>query len=445
MTETVADLIIYNAGELLTLGGHENRRRTGAAMADLGIVKNGALAAKNGQILMTGATDEVLSSYHLAEDGQSIDAGGRLVMPGLVDCHTHLISYGSREDEFGMRMAGVPRKAIRDQGGGIYRSVRMLRQASWWDLLHWVRGTLDQMLLNGTTVVDARSSYGLNLVDEIKSLEVARALNESHPVDLVPTFQGAHIVAEEFRSNPDAFVDHIVDDVLPEVARRGLARLCDIGCEDNGIDDCFSVEQARRVLTEAKRLGLTPRVGSELTSGGIRLAIEMKAISVEHVSAVDSMELIQEMAANGVGANLLAASEFGGMFNHYTDPRPFIEAGVPVAIATNFNPGSYCESMQMAIRLSCFGMKMRPEEALVAATINGAYVLSVADRVGSLEPGKQADVLIMNASNYLQMVYRFGVNLVDKVIKNGQVVVDKGQLQFSWPVQKRSAWSRLDG
>jgi imidazolonepropionase len=264
-------------------------------------------------------------------------------------------------------------------------------------------------------------------VDDIKSLEVAKALDQTHVMDLVPTFQGAHIVSPEFRDNPDGYVDLIVKEVLPEVGKRGLAKLCDVGCEDGGLDDSFDVDQARAILTEAKRQGLVPRVGSELTPGGARLAIEVGAISVEHASAVPE-DLIAEMAAHDVGANLLPASEFAGMSGRYTDPRRFIVQGVPVAIGTNFNPGSYCESMQMALRLACFQMKMTPEEAIVASTINAAHVLGVASAVGSLEAGKKADIIILDVPGYLHIPYRFGVNLVETVIKAGREVVRGGRI-----------------
>jgi imidazolonepropionase len=421
------DLIIYGADQLLTIGGYEGKRRTGDAMSDLGIVSNGAVAIKDGRIVRVGKTEEVKRECALAENGREIDARCKTVMPGFVDCHTHLIVYGTREDELKLRMAGVSGQEIRNRGGGIYKSVRLTRGASWWELMCSVRKTLDRMLLHGTTTVEARSSYGLGLLDDIKSLEVAKALNQTHVMDLVPTFQGAHVISPDFRDNPDGYVELIVNEVLPEIGRRKLAKLCDVGCEDGGLDDSFDVEQARAILIEAKRQGLVPRVGSELTPGGVKLAIDVGAVSVEHVSSVTE-DLIIEMAAHNVGANLLPASEFASMSGRYTDPRQFIDNGVPVAIGTNFNPGSYCESMQMAIRIGCFEMKMSPEEVLVASTINAAHVLGVASEVGSLEVGKKADIIILDAPSYLHIPYQFGVNLVETVIKRGQVVAEAGRI-----------------
>lgn len=421
-----ADLMIRNAGQLLTLGGYNNRRRTGKTLSDLGLVKNGSAAVKDGVILQAGPDEEIKSNFVLAKDGIEIDAGGRVVMPGLVDCHTHLLVYGTRENEFIKKLAGVSKEEIVAQGGGIYKSVQQTRAASNEELKGSVLKTLDRMLLYGTTTVDARSSYGLDLIHDLRVLEAARELNLVHPIDLVPTYQGAHTISPEYLDDPDGYVELMVNVVLPEIGKRKLARSCDVGCEDGGIDGCFTVEQTRNILNEAKRQGLILRVGSELTPGGVKVAIEVGAVSVEHASAV-SEELIAAMAANHVGANILPASELAGLSGRFTGARRFIDGGVPVAIGTNFNPGSYCESMQMALWLACAGNKMTPEEAITASTINAAYVLGVHDRIGSLEVGKRADFIILDAPNYFHLAYHFGVNLVDTVIKAGEVVVESGR------------------
>ncbi|MBN1314445.1 MAG: imidazolonepropionase [Anaerolineales bacterium] len=427
MGRVQVDLIIRNAGQLLTLGGYDSKRRTGKAMSDLGVVINGSVAVKEGKILLAAPNGEIEEKFELMQNGIEIDAAGKTVMPGLVDCHTHVLVYGAREDEYIQKIAGVGAGETDPLDNGIYRSVRQTRAASAAELAKSVKKTLNSMLLHGTTTVDARTSYGLGMEYDITALKVAQTLDRTHPMDLVPTYQGAHTISPEYLDDPDGYVDVIVGQVLPEIGKQDLAKLCDVGCEDGGIDGCFTVEQSRRILLEARRQGLIPRVGSELTPGGVRLAIEIGAVSVEHASAVP-LDLIRELAAKNIGANMLPASELAAMKGRFTDARPFIDNGVPVAIGTNFNPGSYCESMLLAIWLACTGNKMAPEEAVVGATINASHVLNVHDRVGSLEPGKQADILVLDIPNYYHLAYHFGVNLVDMVVKAGKVVVESGRL-----------------
>ncbi len=426
--EKKVDLIVVNAQQLLTLdSGHKGARRY-HQMQDLGLVVDGAVAAAGGIIVATGTTTEVSSSVPVGPETVVIDARGKVVMPGFVDPHTHPVFAGSREEEFEQRLKGVSYQEIAASGGGIRSSVRSLRQASKRDLKELALRRLDRMLCHGTTTAEGKSGYGLNLKDELKSLEVIVELDEEHPVKLIPTFLGAHEVPDEFRDRRGEYVRLVKEKMIPEVATRRLAEFCDVFCEEG----VFSVEESREILLAAKKAGLKLKLHADelAAGGGSLLAAELGAISADHLVFV-SQEGIQAMAETGVVAVLLPGTTFHLGLKRYAPARRIIEAGLPVALATDLNPGScMTESMPMVITLACLEMRMLPAEAIVAATINAAYAVDRGHLLGSLEVGKQADVVIWDMPNFKVLPYHFGVNLVDTVITAGRVVYQRGQFLY---------------
>ncbi|MGA2766852.1 MAG: imidazolonepropionase [Candidatus Bathyarchaeia archaeon] len=413
------DLLIVNANELVTLSGENQKPRTGRQMREIGIIRDGGLAIKDGRIVAIGKTTDVTKAFK-AEN--VISANGKIVLPGFVDPHTHLVFAGSREDEFQMRIEGASYMEILKAGGGILRTVRETRKASFEKLVDYGTETLDAMLEHGTTTIEAKSGYGLTTKDELKMLDVIQRLNQLHSVDVVPTFLGAHAVPPEFFNNPQAYVNLVTEEMIPKVSEKGLAEFCDVSCE-KGV---FSLEQASRILTAGKNSSLKPKVHADETSllGGAELAAGIGAVSADNM-LFSSDEGIKAMADKGVVAVLLPATAFSLMSNRYVDARVMINFGVPIALGTDFNPSCWVENQQLVIALACHFMKLTPAEAITAATINAAHAINRANEVGSLEVGKKADVTVLDVPNHKFLGYRFGVNLVDKVIKNGRIVVDK--------------------
>ncbi len=420
-----ADLIIEGAAELLTLHGNSTRPRRGDEMRELGIIRQGALAARRGKIVWVGPTADLLASVRPAAFSKFIDAYGKTVMPGLVDPHTHLVFAGSRENEFAMRIQGKSYQEIAAAGGGINATVAATRKASKAALKAEARKSLDRMLALGTTTVEAKSGYGLELETELKMLEVVRDLNEEGPVTVIPTFMGAHEIPLEFRQNPEAYVDLVITRMIPEVVARRLARFCDVFCE-TGV---FSVEQTERICRAAAGFGLEPRVhADELTDlGGAAMAARLRARTADHLLYAGD-DGIRQMAAAGVIAVLLPGTAYFLHMQRYARARDMIAAGVPVALATDYNPGScMTESLPLILNLACTQMRMLPAEAITAATINAAWAVGEEDCAGSLEVGKQADILVLDAPSHEHLCYHFGVNLVETAVKNGKVVVEDGQ------------------
>jgi len=413
------DLLIVNADELVTLAGDNHKPRTGKQMREIGIIRNGALALKDGRILAVGKTPDITKSFK-AED--VISANGKIALPGFVDPHTHLVFAGSREEEFQMRIEGASYMEILKAGGGILRTVRETRKASVEKLVDYGTETLDTMLEHGTTTAEAKSGYGLTTKDELKMLEVIKRLNQMHSVDVVPTFLGAHTIPPEFLNNPQSYVSLVIDEMIPKVTEKRLAEFCDVFCE-RGV---FGLEQARRILAAGKNLGLKPRLHADEMSmlGGAELAAGIGAVSADHL-LFSSDEGIKAMAERGVIATLLPAAAFSLMSSRYADARVMINCGVPVALGTDFNPNCWVENQQLVVALACHLMKLTPAEAITASTINAAHALNRANEVGSLEVGKKADVVVLDAPNHKFLGYRFGTNLVDKVIKNGRIVIDR--------------------
>lgn len=413
------DILIVNANELITLAGGSEKPRVGKQMRELSVIRGGCVAVKDGRIIAVGKTADVKK---IVRAETIINASGKTVMPGFVDPHTHLVFAGSREEEFQMRVEGASYMEILKAGGGILKTVRETRKASSDELLGFGLNTLDVMLSHGTTTVEAKSGYGLTAKDELKILGVIKRLNQLHVVDVVPTFMGAHAIPNEYRSNPEDYVKLVVEDMIPKVAERKLAEFCDVFCEK----DVFTIEQSRRILEAGKAQGLKPKIhADEMSSfGGAELAAHVGAVSAEHLLYA-SDEGLKAMAEKGVIAVLLPAAAFSLMAGRYADARKMIEYGVPVALGTDFNPSCWIENQQLVIAFACHFMRMTPAEAITAATINAAHAIGRAHEVGSIEVGKKADIIVLNIPNHMFLGYRFGVNLVDKVIKNGRLVVDE--------------------
>jgi imidazolonepropionase len=414
-----ADLLIVNANELVTVAGGSEKPRTSKQMRDVGIIHDGCLAVKDGRIVAVGKTAEVTKAFRA---GTVISANGKTILPGFVDPHTHLVFAGSREDEFQMRVEGASYLEILNAGGGILKTVRETRKASVDKLVDIGIGTLDVMLEHGTTTVEAKSGYGLATKDELKILEATRRVNQLHTVDVVSTFLGAHAIPPEYKGNTQDYVNLIVQDMIPKVAGKVLAEFCDVFCE-RGV---FSLEQSKRILAAGKEHGLRAKVHADemSTLGGAELAADVGAVSAEHL-LFSSGEGLQAMATKGVVAVLLPAAAFSLMMGRYADARLMIDYGVPVALGTDYNPSCLVETMQLVIAFACHFMRLTPAEAITAATINAAHALGKANDIGSLEVGKRADVAVLDVPNHKFLGYHLGVNLVDKVVKNGRVVVDK--------------------
>lgn len=408
------DLLIHSAAQLLTLASDGPKR--GATMRELGIIEDGAVTVKNGLVALVGPTSEVQGQVTATEE---IDAAGKVVMPGFVDSHTHLAFAGDRAGEFEQRVKGATYLEIMAAGGGIMSTVRATRAASVEQLVEESRARLDRMLAHGTTTAEAKSGYGLDTESELKMLEAIRRLDAEHAVDLVSTFLGAHAVPTEYQGRTEEYVDLVVEEMLPRAAKNASSLFCDVFCDEGA----FTLEQSRRVLEAAQALGLGLKIHADefRPLGGTKLAVELGAISADHLVCTPDDE-IELLAASGTIAVALPGTSFGLGHHEYTPARRIIDSGGALALATDLNPGTcWCESMQLIMALACRFMKMTPAEAIVAATINAAHAVGLGHRVGSLEVGKKADVLVLDVPDYRHLPYRFGVNLVDEVVKGGEL------------------------
>ncbi|ELK43117.1 imidazolonepropionase [Brevibacillus agri BAB-2500] len=416
---------IRHASQLATLAGGSSAPVTGARMNELAIIEDGSVWLENGVIERVGTDDELASVYReRAHEAFVIDATGKLVTPGLIDPHTHLVHAGTRQNEFNMRLNGATYMEIMNNGGGIHATTAATRQATHEELYAESKRRLDQFLLHGVTTVEAKSGYGLTLEDELKQLEVAKKLHEEHPVDLVSTFMGAHAVPRAYKETPDAFVDLVVEQMIPEVARRKLAVFNDVFCE-RGV---FTPEQSRRILEAGMRHGLLPKIHADEIEPyeGAELAASLGAVSADHLLRASDRG-IELMAEAGVIAVLLPGTAFFLMAES-ANGRKMIDRGVAVALSTDCNPGSSpTVSLPLMMNLGCLKMGMTPAEVLTAATINAAHAIRCAHEVGSIEVGKKADIAIFDVPDFMTLQYRYGVNHVDTVIKQGTVVVAGGR------------------
>lgn len=408
----MSDLLVVNIGTLATAEGRS--ARGGAAQGEVRALRDAWVRIEDGVITAVGTGEPPQ-----APGAARLDAGGRLVTPGLVDAHTHLIFGGWRQHELGLKLRGTPYLEILAQGGGILSTVRATRSASQAELEAKGRRALDEMLRVGTTTCEAKSGYGLDMENELKQLRVVHRLNEGQPVELISTFMAAHALPEEYKDNREGYLALIIDRMLPYVAEHKLAEYCDVFCE-TGV---FTPAESQRILTAAQKLGLGAKIHADEIDpiGGSQLAGQIGAVSAEHLIVCPD-EGIASMAKGGTIACLLPATSFylGATF---APAKKMIEAGVPVAIATDFNPGSTPNlSLQLAMNIACYRYRMTPEETLTAATLNAAAAIGRADRVGTVETGKQADLLLWDADNLNYIFYRYGSNLVKTVVKAGQVV-----------------------
>lgn len=420
-SKEIPDLVILHANELVTMHSKHGAPRIGKAMSELAIIEDGAIAIKNDKIIFVGTSADCLKKMKIGDQTAVIDATGKLVTPGFVDPHVHLIFSGSRENELSMKLAGKTYLEILESGGGILKTVRETRKASIEDLVKNGVNILDKMLQHGTTTVEAKSGYGLSVDAEIKSLKAIKELDKQHPIDLVATFLGAHAIPPEYKGRTDEYVDLIINEMLPIIEEQNLAEFCDVFCE-KGI---FTIEQTRKILLAAKKRNIKSviHIDEIVDTNGAALAAELHAVQTGHLLQSND-EGLKAMAKEKIIATLLPGTPFCLMMKDYAHARKMIDYGVPVAIATDLNPNCWTESMLMVIVLSCYNMKMSPAEALTAATINAACAIQRESTVGSLEVGKKADIVIFDVANHYFLSYQFGVNLVFKVIKNGLIVIE---------------------
>jgi imidazolonepropionase len=411
------DLFIRNIGQLATVAARGARWKIGDAMRDLGLISDAGVLCREGRIAWVGPMSEW--SGALPGDVPEIDAGGRVVLPGFVDSHTHLLFAGDRAHEFGLRSEGATYQQIAEQGGGILHTVQSVRAATKRELKRSASRVCTELLRHGTTTVEAKTGYGLTMEAEVKMLEALNELKAEELITLCPTFLGAHAVPPEFRGRSGEYVDLVCSTMIPYAGRKRLAAFCDVFCEAG----YFGLEDAERILLAGREHGLLPKVhADELTPlGGAELAARVGAVSADHLERV-SERGIAALADGGVVAGLLPGVSF--FLGHgYAPARALIDSGVPVAIASDFNPGSCMSySMPMMMTIACTQMHMTPEEALVAATLNGAAALGLSSQLGSVEVGKQADLLIADIPDHRHLAYHFGVNHIRTTIKNGTIL-----------------------
>ena len=414
-------LLVRNIGQLLTLRGPAGPRR-GEALRELGIVNGGAVLAQDGKIVAAGPAAEV-ESLDAARGAREIDAAGGLVMPGFVDSHTHLIFGPPRLLDFEMRLAGQDYHAIAAAGGGIRSSMTAVRSMTSDELGVKARCRLADFARCGTTTIEAKSGYGLDEANERKTLELLREL-DGKPLDILPTYLGAHVTPPEFEGHPDSYIDWVIDHMLPALRAERLARFVDVYCDAGA----FSLGQSRRYLVAARAMGFGLRIHAEQfeSTGAARLACSLGAASADH------LEQVMERDAEALGesptiATLLPGSVFHLALQRYAPARMLIAAGAAVALATDFNPGtSPTVNMTVVIGLACRMMRMTPAEAIVASTVNGACALGLLDRIGTLEPGKDADLIVLDAEDHRELPYWFGMNPVAATIKRGRIVYESG-------------------
>ena len=419
-----ADLAVAGISELATPEGRT--ARLGSDLGRLRTVRDAAVACNKGRVVFVGTEREFRQAVTLTPGGRTLDARGATVLPGFVDAHTHLPFAGWRESEFNERLQGATYSQIAARGGGILATVAATRAASLSDLALLTRTRLDAMILLGTTLAEAKSGYGLSTEAEIKQLEAIRDGAAGHPVEVVPTFLGAHTIPKELRDDRARYVDEIVGEMLPEISKRKLARYADAFVDAHA----FSPTEARRVLEAASRAGLGVRLHADQLAddGGALLAAELHAASADHLEHVSAAG-IEALARSGTAAVLLPAATFFLMSQVKPPARRLIDAGVAVAIATDFNPGTCpTEAMGTVLEFACLSLGLSIDEAIAAATLNAAHALGRADEVGSIEVGKRADFVIHAVPNRYHMVYRFGVRRVRTVIAGGKVVVEDGRL-----------------
>ena len=415
-------MLIHSASQLLTLSGGSQR---GHALGRLGILEDGAVLVQEETILAVGPTRELLSAY---PHEPCLDASGSAVLPGFVDPHTHVIWAGDRAAEFEMKMAGAKYLEILAAGGGILSTVRQTRAASIETLVAETRPRLRRMFAHGTTTAEAKTGYGLQTEAELRMLTALLRLDEEGPIEMAPTFLGAHAVPPEFKDNPQGYTEHLCNEMLPAVrawwdchkpSADSQLPFVDVFCETGA----FDLDQSRQILTKAKALGFQCKLHTDEFDnlGGAGLAADLCAVSADHLVRISDAD-ISKLAPSDTVAVSLPCTPFGLAEKEYTPAQKILEADGLLALATDCNPGTaWCESMQFVIALACRNLKLTPAQAIAAATINAAQAIRRADRIGSIEPGKQADLLVLSVPDYRQLGYRFGTNLVKQIVKRGKL------------------------
>ncbi|WP_138160490.1 imidazolonepropionase [Peptoniphilus catoniae] len=416
-----ADKILYNLNEIFVPNdpGHPLR---GDEMNKATVLKNGYIAIADGKILKVGegSVPEELKS----DKTKMVDLKGKTAAPGLIDAHTHLVYGGSREHEFSKKLNGVTYLEILEQGGGILSTQRATREASFEDLYNKTEKLLDHMMVHGVTTVEAKSGYGLNWETEKRQMEVVKKLDKDLPIDLVSTFMAAHAIPTDLKDNPDKFVDQVIE-MMPKVVEENLAEFCDVFCE-KGV---FTADQSRRILKAAQEAGLKTRIhADEIESiGGSSVAAELKTTSAEHLMVITD-EDIKKLAEAGVIGNLLPGTTFSLMADTFAPARKMLDAGMAITLTTDCNPGSCpTANLQFIMQLGCLAMKLTPIEVYNAVTINAAYSVARADKIGSFDEGKDADITIFDAPNLDYTLYFFATNLCSQVYKKGELVVENRQ------------------
>ena len=416
-----ADLIIHNA-QLLTCASN-GKAKKGAEISDLGIIENGAVAVLEGKIAAVGKSEDVLREF---QTENTIDANGKTVSPAFVECHTHIVFAGNRLNEFELKIKGADYLEILKNGGGILSTVRQTREASLADLIEQSRQRLDKLLALGVTTCEIKTGYGLDTETELKMLEAIIELDKIHEVDLIPTFLPAHAVPPEFKENSDKYVDLICEEMLPkaieqfQISNFKSQIFVDVFCERNA----FNLEQSRRVLETAKQLGfkLKAHVDEFTNLGGARMAIELGATSIDHLDAISNEEIKLLAASDTIGV-VTPTVNFNFGSHEFANARKLIDSGCAVALSTDYNPGSApCPSLPNAMAIACRYQKLLPSETFNAATINAAFAVGLGEKIGSLEVGKFADLLIFDTNDYRQIAYEFGGNLIQQIIKSGRII-----------------------
>ncbi len=411
------DLALINIKQLVTVAAHGNRVKVSDEMRHLGIIENGAVLIENETIRWLGRMEEL--SINSLKDADVLDCLNKVVMPGFVDSHTHLLFAGSREDEFTLRSEGASYQEIADQGGGILNTVKSVRETSKKELKKHARRTLLAMMEQGTTTVEIKSGYGLDAENEIKMLEAIQELHNEEVMTIVSTFLGAHAFPPEYRNNKKGYIDLILKKMIPYVSSRNLATFCDAFCGRG----YFGPDECKEILLVGKKFGLAPKLhADELSSNGCaELAAQVGCVSADHLEHV-SEKGIRELARSQTVATLLPGVSFF-LHHRHAPARKLIDAGVPVALASDFNPGSCMSySMPMMMTIACTQMNMTPEEVITASTFNAAAALNLSHEIGSIETGKRADMIVLDIPNYRFLPYHFGTNHVTNVVKNGVVL-----------------------
>lgn len=432
-----ADLLVHSAAQLCVVPPQHGGPQRGHGLGDLGLIEDGAVACADGRIVAGGPTSEVRADWQATTE---LDASGKVVCPGFVDPHTHVVWAGDRAGEFEQRVRGATYIEIMAAGGGIMSTVRATRAATLAQLVAETRPRLDRLLAHGSTTVEAKTGYGLTTADELRTLQAIATLEVDHPITLVPTFLGAHAIPAEYSADPDGYVDVVVEEMLPAIRSRisdfrsrgawpfdichpSFDIFCDVFCEEGA----FSLVQTRRILEAARALefGLKVHADEFKPLGGTALAVELGAVSADHLVCTPPEE-IERLGQSHTVAVALPATPFGLAHHDYTPAQAILDAGGILALATDCNPGTaWCESVPFIIALACRYLRLTPAQALVAATLNSAHAVGLGDEVGSLTVGRAADILVLDLPDYRHLGYRFGTNPVETVVKRGQVVIGR--------------------